>query len=120
MTRLLAFAFVVITAAACGSKSSQPANPSGSGDGPPCAQEIARVCPDGQMDACMAKDAPATETHRCIPAASDSPPPHDPSGANRCTTEGGSCTSKAAAVACKRFEEDADYGCESGEGCCIN
>lgn len=35
------------------------------GDGTPCAQEIALVCPDGQTDACL-KTPQEGDTHKCV------------------------------------------------------
>lgn len=35
------------------------------GDGQPCTQEIAMVCPDGQVDACL-KSPPEGDTHKCV------------------------------------------------------
>jgi hypothetical protein len=33
--------------------------------GPPCEQEIARVCPDGQIDGCL-QTPPVSKTHLCV------------------------------------------------------
>jgi hypothetical protein len=35
------------------------------GDGTPCAQEIAMVCPDGQIDGCLKTPAEG-DTHKCV------------------------------------------------------
>ena len=35
------------------------------GDGQPCAQEIAMECPEGQIDACL-KSPPEGDTHTCV------------------------------------------------------
>jgi len=35
------------------------------GDGTPCAQEIALQCPDGQIDGCLKTPAEG-ETHKCV------------------------------------------------------
>ena len=40
-----------------------PTTPTGAGT--PCAQEIALVCPDGQIDGCMKTPAEGT-THACV------------------------------------------------------
>ena len=37
----------------------------GSGGGTPCAQEIALVCPDGQIDGCLKTPQEGT-THACV------------------------------------------------------
>ena len=37
----------------------------GTGDGTPCAQEIALVCPDGQIDGCL-KTPVEGDTHKCV------------------------------------------------------
>ena len=35
------------------------------GDGQPCAQEVALQCPDGQIDACL-KTPPEGDSHKCV------------------------------------------------------
>ena len=35
------------------------------GEGQPCSQEIAMVCPDDQIDACL-KSPPEGDTHKCV------------------------------------------------------
>jgi hypothetical protein len=37
----------------------------GTGDGTPCAQEVALQCPDGQIDACL-KQPPDGDVHKCV------------------------------------------------------
>lgn len=76
-TTLLA---LVLAVAACGgSKSDDTTTPSTStsntdpaagsaaptGDGVPCEQEIALVCPEGQIDGCLKTPAEGT-THACV------------------------------------------------------
>lgn len=111
---------VIALLAACGGSSKNPntstssSDPAGpatpTGTGTPCSQEIAMVCPDGQIDACLA--TPAGDTHVCVPT---------PAVANKCTSEGGRCQSKVATNVCKRFEEAAEWGCSTaGEGCCLD
>lgn len=43
--------------------SAEPA--AGTGEGTPCAQEIALVCPDDQIDACLKTPAEG-DTHKCV------------------------------------------------------
>lgn len=47
--------------------STQPPEPgaTGTGDGQPCTQEIAMVCPEDQIDACL-KTPPEGDVHKCV------------------------------------------------------
>jgi len=67
---------MVCALAACGGKKADPSTPTSNtdpgsaataptGDGVPCAQEIAMVCPDGQIDGCLKTPVEGT-THACV------------------------------------------------------
>lgn len=66
---------IVCALAACGGKSTAPSTPTSNADpstapttanGQPCTQEVALVCPEGQIDACL-KAPPEGTTHTCVP-----------------------------------------------------
>jgi hypothetical protein len=54
--KLLACTVLAVVACSGGNKNPQPPDRSspttGTGEGQPCTQEVALVCPDGQIDAC--------------------------------------------------------------------
>lgn len=67
---------LVCALAACGGKKADPSTPTSNadpapattpatGEGVPCAQEVALVCPDGQIDGCLKTPAEG-ETHACV------------------------------------------------------
>ena len=80
MKKLISIAFVCALAA-CGSKAKTadttatkttepaktetPADTTVKAEGQPCAQEIAMVCPEGQVDGCLKTPAEGT-THTCV------------------------------------------------------
>ncbi len=80
--------------------------------------------------ACGGKSAPAPAAapEPATPAAptegSDSgsaamPTPTAPEQTTKCATDGGHCMNMAATMACKRFEQTAEWGCGTNEGCCL-
>ncbi len=61
---------IVIALAACGggqqpAASSPPSPGPGPDPGPPCEQEIAMVCPEGQIDGCLRTPA-VSARHVCV------------------------------------------------------
>ncbi|MBA3464317.1 MAG: hypothetical protein H0T46_30475 [Deltaproteobacteria bacterium] len=62
---------MVCALAACGGKKADPSTPTANtdptptGDGVPCTQEIALQCPEGQIDGCLKTPAEGT-THACV------------------------------------------------------
>jgi hypothetical protein len=78
------FFLASVILAACGPSAPPPTGPTPppSDTAPPCSQEIARTCPDGQIDACLLTP-PAADTHVCVPAPGPGeeakpPPSNDP------------------------------------------
>lgn len=73
MTKLAMIAALAFAFACGGKKPPETMKTDGSatptekpaGDGTPCAQEIALVCPDGQIDGCL-KTPQAGTTHACV------------------------------------------------------
>jgi hypothetical protein len=45
--------------------------------------------------------------------------PTAPEQSTKCKTDGGHCMNMAATMACKRFENTAEWGCGQNEGCCL-
>ena len=76
MKTLIAFGIIGMFAIGCGGKKQPETMKTGDGSsgsaatetpggGTPCAQEIALVCPDGQIDGCLKTPQEGT-THACV------------------------------------------------------
>ena len=64
--------------------------------------------------------APAPQTSEGSAAGSAAmPTPGAPEQSTKCVTDGGHCMNMAATMACKRFENAAEWGCGQNEGCCL-
>ena len=66
--KLLAMMMTCVLAAACGGKKTAQSTtgPTTEEPGQSCAQEVALVCPEGQIDACL-KDPDEGNFHKCVP-----------------------------------------------------
>ncbi len=81
MKHFVPLVLAAMTVAACGSKSSSPADPASTpsgdpgattGGGVPCEQEIAQECDEGHADGCILG---VTSVHVCVDATTTAGPP---------------------------------------------
>lgn len=84
---------------------------------------IASACGGKSAPAPAAATEPATPAEPTATGSDNGsaamPTPTAPEQTTKCATDGGHCMNMAATMACKRFEQTAEWGCGTNEGCCL-
>ncbi|MDB4962426.1 MAG: hypothetical protein JWP01_2425 [Myxococcales bacterium] len=82
---------------------------------------LTAACSKNPAPAAPAEPAPATPAEPTGTPAEPATPavPAAPAAENKCTQSGGRCGNKLAMNVCSRFEEAPEWGCATGEGCCM-